>query len=72
MARRFGVMQPRMSSDAVRLVGPDGMLPPDVERPLLALASHRAIGRPVFGALRYGYRFAYVWGRRLRGGPARR
>jgi GT2 family glycosyltransferase/glycosyltransferase involved in cell wall biosynthesis len=67
LARRFGVMQPRMSSDAVRLVGPDGMLPPDLERPLLALASHRAVGAPVFGALRFGYRFGYVWARRLRG-----
>lgn len=67
MARRFGVMQPEMSSDAVRLVGPDGMLPPDIERPLLAAATHPAFGAPVFAALRVGYRVGYVWRRRLLG-----
>ena len=56
MLRQDGVMQSGFSEDAVRLVGPDGLLPADVERPLLALASHRRLGEPVFGALKLGYR----------------
>jgi hypothetical protein len=47
---------PQLSEDAMRLVGPGGVLPADVERPLLALATHPRLGGPVFGALRAGYR----------------
>ncbi len=54
--RGDGLMQRGFSDDAVRLVGPDGALPADVERPLLALATHRQLGAPVFGALSAGYR----------------
>lgn len=45
-----------LSEDALRLLGPGRLLPAEVERPLLALATHPALGRPVFGALRAGYR----------------
>jgi glycosyltransferase involved in cell wall biosynthesis len=48
-----------LSEDAARLVGPAGELPTDVQRPLLALATHPRIGRPVFGALKLGYRASY-------------
>jgi glycosyltransferase involved in cell wall biosynthesis len=54
--RRQGLMQPGFSEDAVRLVGPGGLLPREAERPLLALASHPRLSRPVFGALRAAYR----------------
>ncbi len=61
-------MQGALSEDAIRLIGPGGALPTDVERPLLALATHPQVGTPMFGALRLGYRASY-WLRRLgRGG----
>lgn len=55
-----------LSEDAIRLVGPEGLLPADVERPLLALATHPQIGNAMFGAMRLGYRASYTWRRRLR------
>jgi glycosyltransferase involved in cell wall biosynthesis len=54
--RDHGLMQRGFSDDALRLVGPDGVLPADVERPLLALATHPQLGAPVFRALKAGYR----------------
>jgi glycosyltransferase involved in cell wall biosynthesis len=63
--RGHGVMQRGFSDDALRLLGPDGVLPADVERPLLALATHPQLGTPVFGALTAGYR-ALARLRRLR------
>jgi glycosyltransferase involved in cell wall biosynthesis len=48
-----------LSEDAARLVGPSGELPADAQRPLLALATHPRIARPVFGALKLGYRVSY-------------
>jgi glycosyltransferase involved in cell wall biosynthesis len=56
LARSGGLMQSGLSEDAIRLVGPGGLLPRDVERPLLALASHRRLAGPVLGLLRAGYR----------------
>ena len=56
MERRHGLMQGTLSEDAIRLIGPGGALPTDVERPLLALATHPQIGTPMFGAMRLGYR----------------
>ncbi|MBV9336065.1 MAG: hypothetical protein JO243_09245, partial [Solirubrobacterales bacterium] len=56
--RRAGSDVP-LSEDAARLVGPGGELPEDVHRPLLALATHPRIARPVFGALKFGYRASY-------------
>jgi glycosyltransferase involved in cell wall biosynthesis len=44
-----------LSEDAARLVGPGGELPPEVHRPLLALATHPKLARPVWSALRLGY-----------------
>ena len=51
-----GLTQSSIGEDAMRLVGPGGELPPDVHRPLLALATHPRIAAPVFGALKLGYR----------------
>jgi glycosyltransferase involved in cell wall biosynthesis len=56
LERTEGLMSPEVSEDALRLIGPGGALPRDLERPLLALASHPTIGTPVFKALRAGYR----------------
>jgi glycosyltransferase involved in cell wall biosynthesis len=58
-----------LSEDAARLVGPHGELPPDVHRPLLALATHRRLAAPVFGALKLGYRASYELRRRRRRSP---
>ena len=44
--RRHGEMKDGISDDAMRLVGPDGALPAEMERPLLALATHPQIGPP--------------------------
>jgi hypothetical protein len=57
--RGRGVMNGALSEDAARLLGPGGALPSDLERPLLALASHPRIGVPLFGALRLGYRTSH-------------
>lgn len=51
-----------LSEDALRLLGPDRALPEDLERPLLALATHPRLGRPMFGTIRAAYRLS----RRLR------
>lgn len=59
LERRHGRMQPALSDDALRLVGPDGALPGEMERPLLALAMRPEIGKPVFGAIKLTYRAAY-------------
>ena len=55
-----------LSEDAARLVGPGGELPADVHRPLLALATHPSIARPVYRALRLGYRVSHALGKRQR------
>jgi GT2 family glycosyltransferase/glycosyltransferase involved in cell wall biosynthesis len=70
LERREGHMAGVLSEDAMRLIGPDGALAPDLERPLLALATHPSISAPLFGAIRLGYRAGYVWRRRLRRAPA--
>ena len=48
-----------LGEDAMRLVGPGSELPPDVHRPLLALATHPRIAAPVFGALKLAYRASH-------------
>ena len=58
--------QGTIGEDAMRLVGPGGELPPDVHRPLLALATHRRFAAPVFAALKAGYRASYAINRRRR------
>ncbi len=50
-----GLSYGALSEDAMRLVGPGGALPTDVERPLLALATHPPLSAPVFGAVKLGY-----------------
>jgi hypothetical protein len=54
-----------LGEDAMRLVGPGGELPPDVHRPLLALATHPRIAAPLFGALKLGYRASHRLRREL-------
>jgi GT2 family glycosyltransferase len=49
-----------LNEDALNLVGPGGALPRDMQRPLLALATHQAVGGPVFAAVRAGYRLGYA------------
>jgi len=68
---RHGVLDGTLSQDAMRLVGPGGALPADVERPLLALATHRQVGATIFGALKLGYRASFGlrrWCGRANGG----
>ena len=59
LERRHGLMGGGLSEDAVRLIGPSGALPSDLERPLLALATHPQIGDPMFRALKFGYRATF-------------
>lgn len=66
--RGQALMNGALSEDAARLMGPGGSLPPDVERPLLALATHPRLGAPLFGALKLGYRASHRL-RRLRRRP---
>jgi hypothetical protein len=64
--RGEGLMRGDLSEDAIRLLGPEGVLSRDLERPLLALATHPQIGEPVFRAIKAGYRASYRL-RRFRG-----
>lgn len=64
--RSAGLMRGGFSEDAVRLVGPDGALAKDLERPLLALATHPKVGRPVFSAIKAGYSASHRWRDRSR------
>lgn len=64
LERGEGLMAAGLSDEAIRLVGPDGALPRDLERPLLALATHRRLGAPVLGAIRAVYRASLRWPRR--------
>jgi glycosyltransferase involved in cell wall biosynthesis len=64
LERAGGLMQSGLSEDAIRLVGPGGLLPREAERPLLALASHRRVAGPVLGLLRAGYRASRLAARR--------
>lgn len=63
--RADGVLRDGFSEDAIRLVGPDGALPEELERPLLALANHPHIARPLFQMLAAGYRASKRWRRRI-------
>lgn len=65
LERRHGMMAGALGEDAMRLVGPGGALPEDMQRPLLALATHRQFAAPAFKVLRAGYRLSYRL-RRLR------
>jgi glycosyltransferase involved in cell wall biosynthesis len=66
IGRRQGLMGGALSEDAMRLVGPGGALPSDIERPLLALATHPQIGAPMFRVMKFGYRASYRLRRRGR------
>jgi glycosyltransferase involved in cell wall biosynthesis len=69
--RRERMLDGGLGEDAIRLIGADGVLPPDVVRPLLALATHPRVGTPTFAALRAGYRVSNKL-RRLNQSAARR
>ncbi|MHB1567580.1 MAG: glycosyltransferase [Solirubrobacteraceae bacterium] len=56
LERETGLMRGDVSEDAMRLVGPDGLLPRDLERPLLALLSKPRLAQPLAAALKAGYR----------------
>jgi GT2 family glycosyltransferase/glycosyltransferase involved in cell wall biosynthesis len=67
LERQRGVLGSPVSEDAMRLIGPGGALPAELERPLLALATHPQVGKPLFGAIRAGYRVSHRlrrWGTR--------
>jgi GT2 family glycosyltransferase/glycosyltransferase involved in cell wall biosynthesis len=49
-----------LSEDALNLIGPGGALPVEMQRPLLALATHRSVSGPVFATVRFGYRLGYA------------
>jgi glycosyltransferase involved in cell wall biosynthesis len=65
LERSDGLMSGAVSQDAMQLFGPGGALPRDLERPLLALASHPRLAKPVLGAMKLGYRTTFKL-RRLR------
>ena len=56
--RSSGLMSGGLSEDAMRLVGPDGVLPRELERPLLAVFGRPALARAAAAALRVGYRMS--------------
>lgn len=60
-----------VSEDGLRLVGPNGALAPELERPLLALATHQRLGRPVLGAIKVGYQATHFMRQRARPGRSR-
>jgi hypothetical protein len=62
--RRERMVDGGLGEDAIHLVGADGVLPPDVVRPLLALATHPRVGAPTFAALKVAYRAASAVRRR--------
>ncbi len=64
LERRDAQVSGGLSEDAMRLLGPGGALPADLERPLLALATHRQFSAPMFGAIKFGYRMSYRLRRR--------
>jgi glycosyltransferase involved in cell wall biosynthesis len=59
-----GLMGLGVSEDALRLVGPGGALPRELERPLLAVATRPRLSRCLFGALKFGYDASARWRRR--------
>jgi GT2 family glycosyltransferase len=65
LERRDARVSGGLSEDALRLVGPGGAIPEDLERPLLALATHRQFSAPMFGAIKFGYQLSYRLRRRL-------
>jgi glycosyltransferase involved in cell wall biosynthesis len=66
LERREVLMTGVLSEDALRLIGPYGVLPHDLERPLLALATHPTLAAPMFGAIKFGYRASFRFRQRVR------
>jgi GT2 family glycosyltransferase len=64
---RYAELVEAMGEEGMSLVGPNGVLPPDMRRPLLAVAVRGWLRAPIFGLLRFPYRMVY---RLLHGGRA--
>ena len=58
-----------LGEDAMNLIGPGGALPPEMQRPLLALATHPSISAPLFASVRLAYQFGYALNRWRKGMP---
>jgi glycosyltransferase involved in cell wall biosynthesis len=61
-----------LSVDGLRLLGPGGALPADLERPLLALATRPRLSAPVFGAIKAGYGLSQLLARARQAKPTAR
>jgi glycosyltransferase involved in cell wall biosynthesis len=59
-----------VGDEGMSLVGPDAVLPDEMRRPLLAVATRRWLRGPIFGALRFPYRLGYRLRRAGRGKDA--
>jgi hypothetical protein len=64
---RYEELVTALGEHGLALVGPNGVLPEDMHRPLLAIATRRWLRWPIFGLVRAPYRIAY---RFLHGGRA--
>jgi GT2 family glycosyltransferase/glycosyltransferase involved in cell wall biosynthesis len=67
LEQRYRALTSAFDKNAEGLVGPQGLIPQDLRRPLLALASRRALRTPLFGMLRLLYRSGYRLRHRGRG-----
>jgi hypothetical protein len=56
---RLGELEGFYDQTAKELVGPHGVIPPDLRKPLLAIGNRRALRVPAFGVLRGLYRTGY-------------
>jgi hypothetical protein len=56
----------RSVGSGLSLIGPDGSLPEDAQRALLALSARPGLSRPVFAAVESGFRIGRALHRRLR------
>jgi hypothetical protein len=56
---RIGELEGAFDQTGKELVGPDGVIPPELRRPLLAIGKRPALRAPTFGALRGLYRTGY-------------
>jgi glycosyltransferase involved in cell wall biosynthesis len=59
LASYYEELRGQYGKDEQGLVGPNGVIPPDLHRPLLALGRRRAFSTPAWGLLRTLYRAGY-------------
>jgi GT2 family glycosyltransferase len=67
LERDYLEMRQVFDKTAEGLVGANGVIPPDLRRPLLAIGSRRSLSVPLFGLLRFFYRTGYRLRHRGRG-----